>query len=644
MAFPVSIGRPPIQPVPEGYTGPIGTDPPPPPTPIPSDLIVQASTNGAATAFEAANPGTFSEAFGSATVDGHTLLWAAFIYGAGVYTESDFTFPSGWKFLGTATDGTDYTFALIGIRNSASIADTTNLAFSWSTGFATYGASTLIETAITGTGPLTLDGATAAVATGSGLTSVESAGVTGLVGADDIVIAIGALTSSGSPDTTAASSPDFASVILWTGFGADGFALATTETDDTTFAPAVFTFACPDVVTAGVGMFAVTYVANTGDIGGGTSVPGAPTGLTATASDGEVTLDWTAPSDNGSGITSYNVKRTGATISTGSGATSYTVTGLVDGTTYIFWVDAVNGIGTGADSATVSVTPESMGGGGSPTPVAPVTGIWVLVVDEEFDGVTSALVGNSDTLSSSGLASGSLALDRTMWSPFYFSEGGSNNGSATHAANIKITASVCSLLLPSSGSGGCLFGGGSSAGGSNFSINDFVSGHVGWVSSGEFLAEVRAFFVEVSGKDTNWGCPIYFTSETWPAGGELDLGEILSNGGGEVTITLHFGSSNSATQFSLGVLSGWHTISAHRTSSFIDIYLDGVLFNGNISPTPGLGGGPSGNSSHTYTTANGVSGTLGPWIPIAIMGGGSDGGPSNTPSSLQIDWFRIFEP
>ena len=94
--------------------------------------------------------------------------------------------------------------------------------------------------------------------------------------------------------------------------------------------------------------------------------PGAPAGLTATPGDSQVTLSWAAPaSDGGAPINDYNVyqgtspgSETGAPVG-GSPvtATSTTVTGLANGTTYYFNVAAVNGIGQGPASAEVSAVP-----------------------------------------------------------------------------------------------------------------------------------------------------------------------------------------------------------------------------------------------------------------------------------------------
>lgn len=93
-------------------------------------------------------------------------------------------------------------------------------------------------------------------------------------------------------------------------------------------------------------------------------VPGAPTGVSGTSGDSQVALTWTAPSSTGgSAITGYVVEYTpaggsAATVNTGSTTTSYTKTGLTNGTAYTFRVAAINAVGTGSySSASGSVTP-----------------------------------------------------------------------------------------------------------------------------------------------------------------------------------------------------------------------------------------------------------------------------------------------
>ena len=92
------------------------------------------------------------------------------------------------------------------------------------------------------------------------------------------------------------------------------------------------------------------------------TVPGAPINLVADATDGAVTLTWEAPeNDGGSEITDYEyrIDRRNPWISIGSTDTTHTVTGLVNGTAYVFEVRAVNRIGKSFSSNRAEATPEA---------------------------------------------------------------------------------------------------------------------------------------------------------------------------------------------------------------------------------------------------------------------------------------------
>lgn len=95
--------------------------------------------------------------------------------------------------------------------------------------------------------------------------------------------------------------------------------------------------------------------------------PTAPTGLTATPGSGQVALSWTANAQTG--IAGYNVYRDG-TKANGSlvTGTSFTVSGLTNGTSYAFRVSAVNTGGTESPlSAAVNATPTGSSSGSSIT-------------------------------------------------------------------------------------------------------------------------------------------------------------------------------------------------------------------------------------------------------------------------------------
>ncbi|QIR15073.1 fibronectin type III domain-containing protein [Shewanella aestuarii] len=88
--------------------------------------------------------------------------------------------------------------------------------------------------------------------------------------------------------------------------------------------------------------------------------PDAPTIGTATAGDGEATVTFSAPSNNGgASISSYTVtSNPGGLTATGTGS-PLTVTGLTNGTTYTFSVTATNAAGTSSSSsASNEVTPQ----------------------------------------------------------------------------------------------------------------------------------------------------------------------------------------------------------------------------------------------------------------------------------------------
>ena len=105
----------------------------------------------------------------------------------------------------------------------------------------------------------------------------------------------------------------------------------------------------------------------TGGGGGGTrgpsqTVPGAPTNLLADGGDEQVTLSWQAPeNDGGLAITDYEVRINGrgSWISMGSTQTTHAVTGLVNGTVYVFQVRAVNRIGRSRASLPAEATPRA---------------------------------------------------------------------------------------------------------------------------------------------------------------------------------------------------------------------------------------------------------------------------------------------
>ena len=104
------------------------------------------------------------------------------------------------------------------------------------------------------------------------------------------------------------------------------------------------------------------------------TTPSAPGLLSAVHGAGAADLEWSAPSsDGGDALSDYKVEyssNSGSTWSiftrTPSTTASQTVTGLTNGTQYIFRVSAINGAGAGESTTSLSVTP-------STTPSAPTS-------------------------------------------------------------------------------------------------------------------------------------------------------------------------------------------------------------------------------------------------------------------------------
>ena len=104
------------------------------------------------------------------------------------------------------------------------------------------------------------------------------------------------------------------------------------------------------------------------------SAPSAPSAKTATPGNGQVTLTWSSTGTGGSPITKWQYQQKEGSGSygpwmdvpdSGPATTSYTVTGLTNGTAYTFRVRAVNSVGNGVASEEFApVTP-------SATPPAP---------------------------------------------------------------------------------------------------------------------------------------------------------------------------------------------------------------------------------------------------------------------------------
>ena len=110
------------------------------------------------------------------------------------------------------------------------------------------------------------------------------------------------------------------------------------------------------------------------------TTPSAPRNVAGTSSASSVVVSWLAPTSNGGGdITSYTVTSSPGLFTCTTAATSCTVTGLSNGTSYTFTVVATNKAGSGpSPSPSTAVVPAAAPG--APTGVSGVFGSSVVTV------------------------------------------------------------------------------------------------------------------------------------------------------------------------------------------------------------------------------------------------------------------------
>ncbi|MCX6515445.1 MAG: S8 family serine peptidase [Actinobacteria bacterium] len=193
----------------------------------------------------------------------------------------------------------------------------------------------------------------------------------------------GSTTAAASMSGTSMASPfvaGIAAVYLENHISATPAAVTTAITDAST----------RDVVTsAGVGSpNKLAYSASFAAVPA--TVPSAPLSLTATPSSQSVSLAWAVPaSDGGSAITDYKVEYAVSSSTTwtvfahtASTARTANITGLTNGTQYLFRVAAVNAVGTGIAASPVFSTPVA------PVVLTAPTAPRSLAVYASFNGAT----------------------------------------------------------------------------------------------------------------------------------------------------------------------------------------------------------------------------------------------------------------
>ncbi|WP_455749705.1 S-layer homology domain-containing protein [Paenibacillus chitinolyticus] len=133
------------------------------------------------------------------------------------------------------------------------------------------------------------------------------------------------------------------------------------------------------------------------------TVPAAPTNVSAVAGNGEATVTFTAPTDNGGKpITGYEVTASSGKVVVTGVASPIVITGLTNGTSYTFTVKAINGVGKSVPSAdSNAIIPQtSTSGSRDPidTPSVPSTPTIPEKTNTDADILVNGKVENAGTV------------------------------------------------------------------------------------------------------------------------------------------------------------------------------------------------------------------------------------------------------
>jgi hypothetical protein len=169
-----------------------------------------------------------------------------------------------------------------------------------------------------------------------------------------------------SPPTTGSPFTSYAVTSSPGGIVVTGASSPITVTGLTNGTPYTFTVTATNAVGAGAASAPSAPVTPVAGI-----LPGAPTGVSASAGNAQATVTFTAPASAGSSpITSYIVTSSPGGLTATGASSPINITGLTNGTSYTFTVAAISAVGTGpASTPSAAVTPVAIAVPGAPTAV-----------------------------------------------------------------------------------------------------------------------------------------------------------------------------------------------------------------------------------------------------------------------------------
>jgi fibronectin type 3 domain-containing protein len=370
------------------------------------------------------------------------------------------------------------------------------------------------------------------------------------------------------------------------------------------------------------------------------SPPAAPTNLAASAGNAQVTLSWSAST----GAASYNVYRAlssggeGATpIATGLTGTSFSDTGLSNGTTYYYEVTAVNVSGESGKSSEVSATPQ-VSAPAAPTNLlasagnAQVALSWTASSGASSYDIYRGTSSGSEALVDYGITSASFTdTGLSNGTTYYYEVSAVNAGGESGRSNeVSATPQVAppaapTNLVASAGNAQVALSWTGSSGATSYNV------YRGTASGAETLLQTGITTTSFTNSGLSNGTTYYYEVTAVDAGGESGRSNQVSAtpqvpppaaptnlvaSAGNAQVALSWAASSGATSYTIyrGTASGGESLlqAGITTTSFTNSGLsNGTTYYYQVTAVNA--GGESGRSNQVSATPQAASTLPAPW-------------------------------